>query len=217
MFGRPPRLAIDAVFGLNRQKVSGASPADYMNQFETNLRAYRTTNKEAARTGHKAKRYCDRRVKEAKLLPGDRVFVKSIVLKGNNKIADIWIEHVYVIRKQSDSSIQVFRVQRMDGKSGVKTLHRKHLLPMHHMPIVSSGSSDDGAVDQEVLSESSMVETLSSDPSDSSETDSGQTAYRPPQRRRPGETGVTPRRSRRLRHLSPLHQDSLANSQRLYL
>ena len=106
----------------------------------------------------------------------------------------------------------------MDGKGDVKTLHRNLLLPMHHLPIAFSGSSDEGVEGQEVLSESGMAETLSSaDSSDSSETDSSQTAYRPPQRRRPGETGVVPRRSRRLRNLPPLHQDSLANSQRLYL
>ena len=167
-----------------------------MNKLETNLReAYRTANKAATKSGRKAKRQYDRRVREAKLLPGDRVLVKNLGLKGKNKIADIWSEHVYVIREQPDGSIPVFRVQRMDGKGDVKTLHRNHLLPMHHLPIVSSGSSDDGDVDQEMLSESSVVETLSSDPSDSSETDSGQTAYRPSQRRRPGETGVVPRRS----------------------
>ena len=113
MFGRPPRLAIDAVLGLKRQKISGSSPADYMNKLETNLReAYRTTNKAAIKSGRKAKRHYDRKVRDAKLLPGDRVLVKNLGLKGKNKIADIWSEHVFVIREQPDDSIPVFQIGR---------------------------------------------------------------------------------------------------------
>ncbi|XP_060589338.1 hemicentin-1-like [Ruditapes philippinarum] len=62
MFGRPPRLAIDAFIGLKRQHVSGTSPSDYMQKLEQQLcDAYQRANDAAIRSGERGKKYNDQK------------------------------------------------------------------------------------------------------------------------------------------------------------
>jgi transposase InsO family protein len=98
MFGRTPRLAIDAVLGILGQRVGGASPSEYMRQLELHLaNAYKYANRCALVNADKAKQRYDIRVQEAKLLPGDRCVLRNNGIKGKHKLSDIWSSDVYVI------------------------------------------------------------------------------------------------------------------------
>jgi hypothetical protein len=136
MFGRTPRLAIDAVLGILGQRVGGASPSEYMRQLELHLaNAYKYANRCALVNADKAKQRYDIRVQEAKLLPGDRCLLRNNGIKGKHKLSDIWSSDVYVILDQPNLSFPVFRIQKENGDVGIKTVHRNHLLPCSFLPI----------------------------------------------------------------------------------
>ncbi len=182
MFGRTPRLALDAVLGLQGQSVSGTCPTDYMRQIETNLQeAYKLASKVALRGGDKAKHYYDRKVREMKLVVGDRVLLKNLGLKGKHKLSDIWSEQVYRIIDQPDPLIHVFKVQTEDKSGKIKTLHRNIILPLKNLPIKIDVSSESDT-NSNISTESEISGT-----------------YKPPHRRASGEIGVLPRRSERSR------------------
>ena len=202
MFGRPPRLAIDAVLGLKRQSVSGSSPTDYMKNLENNLaHAYKLADKSSKQKAHKHKDIYDKKVKETKLLPGDRVLLRNYGLKGPHKLADVWCEHPYLVVEQPDGSTPVFRIRREDGKGDLKTIHRNHLLPFRHLPLFPDTSSEDsdGLQEDDVNTPVSSDTTSGTNSSDDSSSESGAAPYRPPHKRKPGEVGVLPRRTRRQR------------------
>ena len=92
MFGRHPRLAVDAFLGISADESSFASTkSDYVTGLKSRLDfAYRVATCEARRQAMRHKKRYDLRVREAKLEPGDRVLVKNVGLKGKCKLADRW-------------------------------------------------------------------------------------------------------------------------------
>ena len=78
MFGRHPRLAVDAFFGIKPGNKSSDN-----SKYVTNLNkrldfAYRTASREARRQGRRHKAVYDLKVSESQLLPGDRVLVRNV-------------------------------------------------------------------------------------------------------------------------------------------
>jgi len=170
MFGRTPRLAIDAVLGILGQRVGGASPSEYMRQLELHLaNAYKYANRCALVNADKAKQRYDIRVQEAKLLPGDRCLLRNNGIKGKHKLSDIWSSDVYVILDQPNLSFPVFRIQKENGDVGIKTVHRNHLLPCSFLPIqevqrVSSPEvSDESSTDVDERAENTSSDSHQSE------------------------------------------------------
>ena len=94
MFGRHPRLAMDAFLGLKQHQDTPCSHQDYVGKLKQRLGyAYDKASKEAKRSADKHKKYYDQKVKFFRLEPGDRVLVRNVGLKGKQKLADIWGKH----------------------------------------------------------------------------------------------------------------------------
>ena len=104
--------------------------------------AYRTASKEARRQSRRHKTIYDLRVRESQLLPGDRVLVRNVGLKGKNKLADKWEKEVYLVVEQPNKDIPVFVVKREHGRSTRKLLHRNLLLPFMALPASKPNSLD---------------------------------------------------------------------------
>ena len=92
MFGRHPRLAIDAFLGLSPDASSAANQTEYVRKLRERLDfAYKTTQEAAKRSTAQHKRYYDLKVRSTGALqPGDRVLVKNVGLRGKQKLADRW-------------------------------------------------------------------------------------------------------------------------------
>ena len=74
MYGRHPRLAVDAFLRLKNEEISQKSRQDYPGKLKERLNfAYQKANSEATKAGQKNKKYYNRKVKYVKLEPGDRV------------------------------------------------------------------------------------------------------------------------------------------------
>lgn len=116
MFGRKPNLPVDLVFGINRNEKSNSMPV-YIETLKHNLQeAYKlseTTNKNS-----QARQKChyDTKVRGVTLVEGDRVLVKVVSFDGKHKIPDRWEDHPYIILKQPNEEIPVFKVRREDGQ-----------------------------------------------------------------------------------------------------
>ena len=142
MFGRHPRLAVDAFLGIKPGNES-SDKSKYVSNLKKRLDfAYRTASKEARRQSRRHKTIYDLRVRESQLLPGDRVLVRNVGLKGKNKLADKWEKEVYLVVEQPNKDIPVFVVKREHGRSTRKLLHRNLLLPFMALPASKPNSLD---------------------------------------------------------------------------
>jgi len=132
MFGRHPRLAIDALLGLNTDDIN----AKLTNEFARKLRerlidAYKKAKETATKTAEVNKRLYDQKAHAAKIVPGDLVLVRNVTVRGKHKICDKWENEPYLVVDQPNPDIPVYDVRR-DGPRArrVRRLHRNLLLPL---------------------------------------------------------------------------------------
>jgi len=136
IFGRHPRLAVDAFLGIEPDQSFRAKD---LNSYSSNLKkrldfAYKVASKEAKRQGRRHKRQYDKKVRNVQVVPGDRVLVRNVGLKGKNKLADKWCKDVYIVVEQPIAGIPVYKVKKEFGKT-LRTLHRNLLLPFMGLPL----------------------------------------------------------------------------------
>ena len=132
MFGRHPRLAIDAFLGIKSNEEEVKSRQDYSDKLKERLALAYEKAREASKTaGQKQKYYYDRKVRHVALKPGDRVLVRNVGLQGKQKLANIWDYHPYIIKSRPIPDIPVYSVQREHSHSKSKLLHRNMLLPFN--------------------------------------------------------------------------------------
>lgn len=197
MFGRQPRLAIDAFLGIRTDAVTGRSRKDYAQKLESRLKlAYRRANDEAVNRAGKYKAYYDVRVKKHQLRPGDRVLSRNVGIRGKHKLADRWEEEPYIVVRQPDPDIPVYEVRKEHSMGRVKTVHRNHLLPFMSLPTPSDmqPSHIQHLTDVDTSDSDEPIRSTSDTSDVEASCDAGSPAsYRIPMRRRRGEPGLHPR------------------------
>ena len=187
MFGRQPRLAIDALFGC----IGPSQDSDYCS-FVSSLKkrlekAYSLAQEqmEQAQTRHKT--YYDKRIRGATLQTGDRVLVRRVGIQGKHKLANLWEDTAYQVLEQPDPSVPVFKVACEDRKGRVRALHRNMLLPIgtvpttphsvpkQDLPTQSSDVSDQDKSEELSESEEEVILDIPVAPSDSQNEDQAET------------------------------------------
>ena len=208
MFGRHPRLAVDAFLGLSSGESIGGAQADYPDKLRARLTAsYDIATKNARKSAGRSKEYYDRKVKHASLEIGDRVLVRNVALQGRQKLVNKWERATYIVTRQPIPDVPVYEVKQEGGKERTRLLHRNLLLPFMGMPCDDSNTSDD---EESPKGRGAETVTARVDPHtyDSSASSSdgveeeGEVRPRPyviPMRRRP-EGSEPPRRSARIRN-----------------
>ena len=89
MFGRHPRLVVDAFLGIPQSQEQVKSRQDYVDKLKQRMAvAYDTASSEARKKADRQKGYYDYKVRYVKLEVGDRVLVKNVGLRGRQKLAD---------------------------------------------------------------------------------------------------------------------------------
>ena len=142
MFGRHPRLAVDAYLGLKSSQDSAiCSKEHYATKLKKRLQyAYKVVSSEAQKSAERHKSQYDLKVRESTVDVGDRVLVRNVGFKGKHKLADKWDKDPYVVLDKPNSNIPVFKVQKQSGNGPVRTLHRNMLLPFSLIPATSEVS-----------------------------------------------------------------------------
>ena len=216
MFGRHPRLAIDAFLGLSPDPLSAKHQTEYARKLRERLQfAYRTAQKAAQKSAAKHKATYDLKARHSTLHEGDRVLVKNVGLRGKRKLADRWERTPYTIKSQPNSDIPVYVVQSENPRTRkTRTLHRNLLLPFSSvglprgrvMPRTAKDApdvmtpedqihpmQDDNLVHQsDSRSEKSDTEDIDRE-SHLTNSETPVPRYRIPMRRNRGELGVYPR------------------------
>ena len=109
MFGRHPRLAIDAFLGLSPDALSCKDKTEYVRKLRERLHyAYQKAREEADKSAKEHKRYYDLNARSSVLHPGDRVLVRNVGLRGKQKLADRWESQPYVVCRQPNEDIPVY-------------------------------------------------------------------------------------------------------------
>ena len=216
MFGRHPRLAIDAFLGLSPDTQSASSKTEYIKKLRERLHfAYKKAQETAKQSAAQHKRRYDLRVRSSGILhPGDLVLVRNVGLRGKQKLADRWEQQSYTVVRQPNPDIPVFEVKSTQSKTRkIRRLHRNLLLPFMGLPCkTSSQERQDSTLSSESNQQNSSpvlgdtqagnADTLAPDLSDAelgnsaeeldttTEQDATPARYIIPQRRRPGSPGL---------------------------
>ena len=92
-------------------------------------------SEEAKKSAKKDKKYYDQKVRHVQLMPGDRVLIRKVGLKGKQKLAGIWDREPYIVKRQPIPDIPVYEVQLEYNRRKSKLLHRYMLLPFNGLPV----------------------------------------------------------------------------------
>ena len=74
-------------------------------------------------------------MRHVQLVPGDRVLIRKVGLKGKQKLADIWDRDPYYVKCQPVADIPVYEVQLENSRKKSKLLQRNMLLPFNGLPV----------------------------------------------------------------------------------
>ena len=98
LFGRSPRLPIDAIFDLQPEK-GARSHAEYVTKWKTAMQeAYSLASKSATKSAMRGKRNYDKRVRSSALQAGDRVLVRNLIPRGGpGKLRAFWEDEIHVV------------------------------------------------------------------------------------------------------------------------
>ena len=152
MFGRHPRLAMDAFLGLTSNSEVAKSKQDYSDKLKDRLKfAYKKAREQAKKAGEKYKQYYDRKVRHAILETGDRVLIRNVRLEGQQKLADKWQKHPYIVVNQPIPDIPIYEVKKENSNSKPRLLHRNMLLPFIGLPGPDEEESYNPPVDKRVV------------------------------------------------------------------
>lgn len=128
MFGRKPRLPIDAAFGLENSDENLKNYNEYILDLQNTMeKTFDIVQKATEKSRTKQKVQCDKKAKANKLHVGDHVLQRILAFDGKHKIADKFEEIVYVIKSQPNQDIPVFVILDKDGRQ--KTVHRNLIIP----------------------------------------------------------------------------------------
>ena len=136
MFGRHPRLTVDARLGLNSPDQPISSKAHYATKLKERLDfANKAAARKSNKSGHSKSNY-DLKVRKSVLDIRDHVLILKVGFRGKHKLADRWDRDSYVVIGMPDINILVYHVQKEFGDSSVKKLQKNMLLPFSTIPSI---------------------------------------------------------------------------------
>jgi hypothetical protein len=158
MFGRHPRLAIDAFLGLPTDGLSSSIHSEYVIKLNDRLRsAYAKARETAVKTSETNKAYYDQKARSSVLQPGDRVLVRNVSIRGKQKLADKWEHSPYIVVSQPLEDIPVYEVKKEGSRfKKTRTLHRNLLLPFMS---ISDVPVEDKQMELDIVDDSGDLQT----------------------------------------------------------
>ena len=136
LYGRSPRLPVDAAFGLNPPSEPAAEDHNqFVKKWKAQMEeAYSIAARHAAKSTERGKRYHDQKTRSSVLHPGDRVLVRNVGRHpGPGKLRSYWEDQVYVVVQRKGENSPVYEVEAINGKHKRRVLHRNLLLPCGSM------------------------------------------------------------------------------------
>lgn len=133
MFGREARLPIDLCFGVATEDAEGLQYQQYITKLRTDLdQAYQLAREAADKNHARNKRAYDSLVRDQVLQKGDRVLLRNYGVPGKHKLQNKWRSSPYVVVGKM-RNLPVHQVKPESGTGAIRTVHRKHLLPIGYL------------------------------------------------------------------------------------
>lgn len=144
MFGREARLLVDLWFDTGLDAVETACHSRYVKKLKEDLKkAYKLASEASNQRHLRNKCHYDKKVGFQSVEIGDKVLLQNLSLRGKHKLESRWNPCPYVVVGKLPN-LPVFKVKQADGRSGIKTIHRDHLLPIdNQVRIPRSDLGDD--------------------------------------------------------------------------
>jgi len=132
LFGRHPKLAIDAFLGLSTGDEMAKDKNEFIRKLKERLASSYEKAKEAAqKAAGKNKRAYDTKAHATALKPGDYVLLRNVTLRGRQKLADKWEDVPYLVVRQPNADIPVFEIRKaVPHARKTRVVHRNLLLPL---------------------------------------------------------------------------------------
>ena len=139
LFGRPPRLPIDLMFGLKPPPGYSTYPEFVKKWRDAMSEAYQLASETAAKKATSGKIQYDKKAKSTTFQPGDRVLIRNGKERGGpGKLRSYWEDEIYKIVCQKSDEIPVYDVIPESGEGKTRTLHRNMLFPCSYLPVERS-------------------------------------------------------------------------------
>ena len=139
LFGRPPRLPIDLMFGLKPPLGYSTYPEFVKKWRDAMSEAYQLASETAAKKATSGKIQYDKKAKSTTFQPGDRVLIRNVKERGGpGKLRSYWEDEIYKIVCQKSDEIPVYDVIPESGEGKTRTLHRNMLFPCSYLPVEKS-------------------------------------------------------------------------------
>jgi transposase InsO family protein len=135
LYGRPPRLPIDLVFGLAGKQEPPKNHQEYSQRWKIQMEeAYGIARKNANKSSARGKQQHDKKAHSTVLQPGDRVLIRNLNETGGpGKLRAYWEKEVHTIVKRLGDDSPVYQLCPESGKGRRRTLHRNLLLPCSNL------------------------------------------------------------------------------------
>ena len=126
MFGRKPRLPIDAAFESVQQETNqNRTTLEYVKDLQDRIATTRKiVEQRVEKSKGKQRKYYDRKARPVHISVGDKVLGRKTAFDGKHEIADRFEENEYTVVDQPREDIPVFKVKYLDR---IRTLHRNLL------------------------------------------------------------------------------------------
>ena len=135
MFGRHPRLNVDAFLGLKSDSLRSTTQTEYVRKLRDRISfAYKKAKEATKKASAKHKLNYDLRERSSVLRPGDRVLVRNAGVRGKRKLADRWEKDPYLVIDQPNDDVPVYMVKREGSRSKTCILRPNFLLPFMCLP-----------------------------------------------------------------------------------
>ena len=127
LFGRSPRLPIDAIFD-PQPELGAISHAEYVTKWKTAMQeAYSLALKSATKSAIRGKRNHDKRVRSSALQVGDRVQVRKLTPRGGpGKLRAFWEDEIHVVIARKGEGSPVYDAR---SESGLPDISHHNLSP----------------------------------------------------------------------------------------
>ena len=141
LFGRPPRLPIDLMFGLKPPPGYSTYPEFVKKWRDAMSEAYQLASETAAKKATSGKIQYDKKAKSTTFQPGDRVLIRNVKERGGpGKLRSYWEDEIYKIVCQKSDEIPLYDVIPESGEGKTRTLHRNMLFSCSYLPVEKSAT-----------------------------------------------------------------------------
>ena len=136
MFGRRPRIPVDFLFPTSRNFERSQKVPQFIAELKKRLdNAFELSRAIASEEAKRQKQKYDIKTSSAKLIQGDKVFLRSDALVGKRKMPFKWSDKVWTVTGQVADGLPVYTIA--DGSGKVEKVHRNRLLLVKAAPLVS--------------------------------------------------------------------------------